>query len=184
MRDMGPILQELEALRAENARLAQMWERQADRWYVLTPEHDAEWFDTRSDAERYAVEWMEEDLRDSGEGREDRCIVMAVVSSTDEIRGATSDDDSERGQWLRERGWDYEIMGYRCTPGEACIAGDGAHPAAEAERAAIVAWLRAMLNDLRRGPGNTTVLLNDRLLVDVGDLADAIEVGDHHGGAA
>lgn len=57
------------------------------------------------------------------------------------------------------------------------------HKAAAAERAAVVSWLRGMLAKLRTSPGNTTVLLNDRLMVDVGDLADAIDHGDHIDGA-
>jgi len=121
-----------------------LWERSADMWLVVDPEGvQLEWFDSRPEAESHAIEVMEEWLRYNGEARDHQCTVLAVVSSTEEVIGANRDDDSERGEWLRERGFDYEVTGYVCRPGtESYLKQDFEHPSATSERNRIVHLLR------------------------------------------
>ena len=52
--------------------------------------------------------------------------------------------------------------------------------AAAVERAAVVAWLRWMIDRFHAKAAASGALAIDRLTVDVGDLADAIERGDHN----
>lgn len=89
-------------------------------WYVKTPEGTLdEWFYTRAEAEAYALGVMEDALRDSGEGSDDVCYVMNAVGHTTEVIDAHRDDNSDLGEWLRERNLDYHIAGYKmvdCTP--------------------------------------------------------------------
>lgn len=135
------------ALEADLAAADKRWDRSSDRWCVLTPEQGAEWFDSRADAEAFAVDLMTDALRDSGEAGDEQCTILAVVSTTEEVVGAEVGDGSDAAEWLKERGLDYEVTGYTCTPGtRSHFIGDFEHPAAtamrlrmEAERAALEA---------------------------------------------
>lgn len=133
-------------LTAEVASLRAKWDRQADRWAVMTPD-GAEWFDDRAAAETYAIEWMTDALHDEGEAHDEQCTVLAVVSTTQKIIKATKGDESEDGAWLRARGWDYMVAGYTCEPGGTYLAGDAPHPAA-VEAQQEVERLRAQVADV------------------------------------
>ena len=137
---------EIDQLRAEVASLRAKWDRQADRWAVMTPD-GTEWFDDRTAAETYAIEWMTDALHDHGEACDEQCTVLAVVSTTREIVGAEKGDGSDDGEWLRERGLDYMVEGYTCEPGGTYLAGDAPHPAA-VEAQQEVERLRAQVADV------------------------------------
>jgi hypothetical protein len=102
----------VEALHAEIETLRALVGGGPNRWMVYHPEQSMEWFDSRSDAEAFALDFMTEFLHDNGEAHDDQCVIFAVVAHTEEVIGATRDDGSERGEWLRERGLDYEVEGY------------------------------------------------------------------------
>lgn len=83
-----------------------------DRWMIRTPD-GVEWFSSREDAEASLLDWFTTVLHDTGEAPDESGDLLLVVGSAEEIVGATRDEDSERGEWLRDRGLDYEVTGYR-----------------------------------------------------------------------
>ena len=85
-----------------------------DKWATLT-NGDLEMHESREAAEAYLIECYTEILLDHGEAMEQPGLLLEVVGSTVEIVGAERGDGSERGEWLRERGLDYEVTGYRIS---------------------------------------------------------------------
>lgn len=110
----------VEALEVELTAANKRWDCASDRWCVYHSEQGLEWFDTRADAEAFAVDYMTDLLRDSGEAHDDQCTIMAVVASTEEVVGGTAQDDTPDGDWCRDRGVDYIVSGYKVTPGTEC----------------------------------------------------------------
>lgn len=152
------LLAECRARGRERDEARRRWDRQSDRWCVMTPD-DTLWFDTRNQAEDEAADWMDNDSQCSGEAREDQCVILAVVSTTAPIVGSTKDDDTPDGQLCRDNGWDHIVSGYRVEPGAPGIYRDDyVHPlaaeaTARAEAAeAEVERLRALIAD----PGDMT----------------------------
>lgn len=85
------------------------------RWVGWTPD-GLEYFQTREAAEEYVCDWFTERLADTGEGTEDEGWVARIESTCAEDIVATCTDDTENGEWCRDRGCDYMIGGYKMLP--------------------------------------------------------------------
>lgn len=110
-----------EELAKARAKIAAYEGDEADGWVVYHPEQGMEWFSARADADAYAVELMTDMLHDQGEAHDNEAVVMRVVAHTQQVVQATSGDDSEDGEWCRERGVDYLVGGYRIADGSGVV---------------------------------------------------------------
>lgn len=111
-------LREVERLRAQ---LAAYEADEPDGWISYHSEMGMEWHDSRASAEAEAVDAMTGLLHDEGEAHDDQAIVLRVVAHTREVVQATSDDDSEDGEWCRDHGVDYMVSGYEIRPGSGVV---------------------------------------------------------------